>query len=70
MGLSQRATVLTLYSIQIVLGSIALAMIESSLQQFFSLLAIVAVFFFGFTVFLSQVKVYSGQETNPADKIA
>jgi UDP-GlcNAc:undecaprenyl-phosphate GlcNAc-1-phosphate transferase len=62
MGLSQRATVLTLYSIQIVLGSIALAMIQSNLQQFFALLAIVAVFFFGFTVFLSQVKVYSGQE--------
>lgn len=59
MGLSQRATVLTLYSIQIVLGSIALAMIQSNLQQFFALLAIVAVFFFGFTVLLSQVKVYS-----------
>jgi UDP-GlcNAc:undecaprenyl-phosphate/decaprenyl-phosphate GlcNAc-1-phosphate transferase len=59
MGLSQRATVLTLYSIQIVLGFIALAMIQSNLQQFFALLAIVGVFFFGFTVLLSQVKVYT-----------
>jgi len=63
MGLSQKATVLTLYSIEIVLGSVALAMIQSNLQQFFALLAIVAVFFFGFTVFLSQVKVYSTPES-------
>jgi UDP-GlcNAc:undecaprenyl-phosphate GlcNAc-1-phosphate transferase len=59
MGFSQRATVLTLYAIQIILGSIALAMVRADLQQFFSLLMIVAVFFVGFTIFLSRVDVYS-----------
>jgi len=58
MGFSQRSTVLTLYAIQFILGLIALAMIRADVQQFFSLLAIVAIFFFGFTIFLSQVKVY------------
>jgi UDP-GlcNAc:undecaprenyl-phosphate GlcNAc-1-phosphate transferase len=61
MGFSQRATVLTLYALQIVLGSIALAMVRADLQQFFALLAIVAIFFVGFTVFLSRVEVYSGE---------
>ena len=59
MGVSQKATVITLYSIQIVLGSIALAMIRSDVQQFFSLLAIVAIFFVGFTVFLSRYEPYT-----------
>lgn len=59
MGFSQRATVLTLYAIQIILGAIALAMIRSDAQQFFALLAIVVVFFVGFTIFLSRVRVYS-----------
>jgi len=63
MGFSQKATVLTLYTIQIVLGLIALALVRSDLQQFFALLTIVAVFFVGFTVFLSQVKVYNNKET-------
>jgi UDP-GlcNAc:undecaprenyl-phosphate/decaprenyl-phosphate GlcNAc-1-phosphate transferase len=58
MGFSQRSTVLTLYAIQFVLGLLALAMIRADVQQFFALLAIVAIFFFGFTIFLSQVKVY------------
>ncbi len=59
MGFSQRATVLTLYAIQFILGAIALAMIRSDVQQFFALLAIVGVFFVGFTVFLLRVEVYS-----------
>uniref|UniRef100_A0A7V3N561 Undecaprenyl/decaprenyl-phosphate alpha-N-acetylglucosaminyl 1-phosphate transferase n=1 Tax=candidate division CPR3 bacterium TaxID=2268181 RepID=A0A7V3N561_UNCC3 len=59
MGFSQRATVLTLYAIQVILGSIALAMIRADTQQFFSLLAIVGVFFVGFTIFLLRVEVYS-----------
>jgi len=59
MGFSQRATVLSLYAIQIILGSIALAMVRADVQQFFSLLAIVAIFFVGFTVFLSRVEAYS-----------
>jgi UDP-GlcNAc:undecaprenyl-phosphate GlcNAc-1-phosphate transferase len=59
MGFSQRATVLTLYAIQIILGAIALAMIRSDAQQFFALIAIVTVFFVGFTIFLSRVRVYS-----------
>src|SRR3989338_4647992 len=59
MGLSQRATVLTLYAIQIVLGSIALAMVRADVQQFFALLAIVGIFFVGFTVFLSRYEPYA-----------
>lgn len=62
MGFSQRATVLTLYAVQVVLGSIALTMVRSDLQQFFSLLLIIVVFFVGFTVFLLQVDVYPGDE--------
>ena len=58
MGFSQRATVLTLYAVQVVLGSIALAMIRSDLQQFISLLMIVAIFFVGFTIFLSRYEPY------------
>lgn len=58
MGFSQKATVLTLYAIQIVLGSIALAMVRADVQQFFALLLIVAVFFVVFTTFLLRVKVY------------
>ncbi|MFA5034926.1 MAG: MraY family glycosyltransferase [Candidatus Margulisiibacteriota bacterium] len=58
MGFSQKATVLTLYAVQIVLGSISLAMIRADLQQFFSLLLIVAVFFVSFTFLLLRVKVY------------
>lgn len=64
MGFSQKATVITLYAIQIILGLVALAMINADAQQFFALLAIVVIFFICFTVFLSQVKVYE-QETQP-----
>jgi UDP-GlcNAc:undecaprenyl-phosphate GlcNAc-1-phosphate transferase len=59
MGLSQRATVLILYTIQVVLGAIALAMVRADVQQFFALLLIVGIFFVGFTVLLNQVEVYS-----------
>ncbi len=59
MGFSQRATVLSLYTVQVVLGSLALAMVQASVQQFFSLLVIVAIFFFSFVLFLSRVEVYS-----------
>ena len=59
MGFSQRATVLSLYAIQVVLGSLALAMVQASVQQFFALLMIVAIFFFSFVLFLSRVEVYS-----------
>lgn len=62
MGFSQRATVLTLYTIQIVLGLIALAMVRADIQQFFALMTIVIVFFLGFTLFLAQVKVYATKE--------
>lgn len=58
MGFSQRATVLTLYAVQVVLGAIAVSMLRADLQQFISLLLIVAVFFVGFTVFLLRVDVY------------
>ncbi|KAF0135176.1 MAG: UDP-N-acetylglucosamine:undecaprenyl-P N-acetylglucosaminyl 1-P transferase [Candidatus Saganbacteria bacterium] len=59
MGYSQKATVLTLYGMQIILGSIALAMIKADIMQFFALLSVVFVLFSGFTVFLLKVKVYS-----------
>jgi len=59
MGFSQKATVLTLYAIQIILGSIALAMVRADVQQFFALLAIVGIFFVGFTVFLSRYEPYA-----------
>ncbi|MBU0630279.1 MAG: undecaprenyl/decaprenyl-phosphate alpha-N-acetylglucosaminyl 1-phosphate transferase [Candidatus Margulisbacteria bacterium] len=62
MGFSQKATVLTLYAVQIVLGSIGLAMIRADIQQFFSLLLIVAVFFVSFTMLLLRVKVYEHNE--------
>jgi UDP-GlcNAc:undecaprenyl-phosphate GlcNAc-1-phosphate transferase len=59
MGFSQKATVLSLYAVQVVLGSIALAMVQANVQQFFALLMIVAIFFFAFVLFLSRVEVYS-----------
>jgi UDP-GlcNAc:undecaprenyl-phosphate/decaprenyl-phosphate GlcNAc-1-phosphate transferase len=59
MGFSQKATVLSLYAIQVILGSIALAMVQANVQQFFALLMIVAIFFFSFIIFLSRVEVYS-----------
>ncbi|MBN2057309.1 MAG: undecaprenyl/decaprenyl-phosphate alpha-N-acetylglucosaminyl 1-phosphate transferase [Candidatus Saganbacteria bacterium] len=59
MGLSQKATVLALYCVQIVLGAISLAMINADLQQFFSLLLIVAIFALVAWAFLNKVEVYS-----------
>jgi UDP-GlcNAc:undecaprenyl-phosphate GlcNAc-1-phosphate transferase len=59
MGFSQKATVLTLYAIQCVLGAIALALVNADLMQFWALLTIVAIFFVSFTAFLLRVKVYS-----------
>lgn len=59
MGFSQKATVLTIYAVQFILGSVALSMVRADVQQFFALLAIVGVFFVGFSMFLLRVKVYS-----------
>lgn len=59
MGFSQKFTVITLYAIQVILGSIALALINSNVTQFFALITIVAIFFIAFTAFLLRVKVYS-----------
>lgn len=58
MGFSQRTTVAALYGLQVILGAIAVAMIGANTQQFFSLLAIVAVFFVAFSLFLSRADVY------------
>ena len=58
MGLSQRATVFALYCIQIILGAIALAMVNADLQQFLSLLLIVGVLAVVFWVFLNRVEAY------------
>ena len=59
MGLSQKATVLTLYAVQIVLGAIALTMANSDIQQFLSLLLILIVMAFVAWNFLLRVRVYS-----------
>jgi len=59
MGLSQKATVLTLYSVQFILGSIALAMINSGIQQFFALCGTVAIIAAFAWTFLTRVEVYS-----------
>ena len=58
MGLSQKGTVLTLYAVQFMLGSIALAMVNAGIQQFFSLCAIAAVMAVFAWVFLTKVEVY------------
>jgi len=58
MGFSQRATVMTLYAVQIILGFLALALTRADLIQYLALLGIVAMFFVGFTILLLQVKVY------------
>ena len=58
MGLSQRTTVLALYAVQIILGAIALAMVNSDFQQFLSLLLIVGVIALSAWVFLMRVEVY------------
>ncbi|HTY13535.1 MAG TPA: MraY family glycosyltransferase [Candidatus Omnitrophota bacterium] len=58
MGLSQKGTVLTLYTVQFVLGAIALAMVNAGVQQFFALCAIVAALAVFAWTFLTQVQVY------------
>jgi len=62
MGLSQRLTVLILYAVQVILGLIALAMVNSTFQQFVSLAMIVAVMAAVFWVFLLRVQVYPAQK--------
>jgi UDP-GlcNAc:undecaprenyl-phosphate GlcNAc-1-phosphate transferase len=59
MGLSQKATVLIVYCVQIVLGSIALTMASSNFQQFLSLLLIVFVLAAFAWIFLTRVEVYT-----------
>jgi UDP-GlcNAc:undecaprenyl-phosphate GlcNAc-1-phosphate transferase len=59
MGLSQKITVLIVYSVQVVLGSIALTMASSNFQQFLSLLLIVFVLAAFAWVFLTRVEVYA-----------
>ncbi len=58
-GFSQKATVLTLYAVQFILGAVALAMINSGAQQFFALFGIVAVIAVIAWNFLTRVEVYS-----------
>ncbi|MFA4905535.1 MAG: MraY family glycosyltransferase [Candidatus Margulisiibacteriota bacterium] len=58
-GFSQKATVLTLYAVQFILGAVALAMINTGSQQFFALLGIVAVIAVIAWNFLTRVEVYS-----------
>lgn len=69
MGLSQRMTVLTLYAIQIILGAVALAMINADFQQFLSLLMIVAIMAFFAWTFLLRVEVYSSTGNSKGEVI-
>lgn len=64
MGLSQKATVLALYGMQIILGAIALAMVNADFQQFLSLLLILGVLAASVCVFLMRVKVYPSNLQN------
>jgi UDP-GlcNAc:undecaprenyl-phosphate GlcNAc-1-phosphate transferase len=59
MGFSQKMTVLTLYAVQIILGAIALSMVNADLQQFLSLLIIIGVISAFAWAFLNRVQVYS-----------
>jgi UDP-GlcNAc:undecaprenyl-phosphate/decaprenyl-phosphate GlcNAc-1-phosphate transferase len=59
MGLSQKMTVLTLYAVQIILGSIALSMIGADFQQFASLIIILGIMAFFAWGILYRVEVYS-----------
>ncbi|MBI5698840.1 undecaprenyl/decaprenyl-phosphate alpha-N-acetylglucosaminyl 1-phosphate transferase [Candidatus Saganbacteria bacterium] len=58
-GFSQKATVLTLYAVQFILGAVALAMINTGSQQFFALFGIVAIIAVVAWNFLTRVEVYS-----------
>jgi len=62
MGLSQKATVFAIYCIQIILGAIALAMVNADIQQFLSLLLIVGVLAVVFWVFLNRVEAYPSEQ--------
>ena len=62
MGLSQRATVLAIYSAQIVLGAIAAAMINASFVQFLALLLIVGILAVFTWSLLVKVEAYSIEE--------
>ncbi|OGB88341.1 hypothetical protein A3J44_03960 [candidate division WOR-1 bacterium RIFCSPHIGHO2_02_FULL_45_12] len=59
MGLSQKMTVLTLYAVQIILGAVALTMVNADFQQFLSLLLIISIMVFGAVNFLLRVRVYT-----------
>lgn len=59
MGFSQKMTVLTLYAVQMILGAIALSMINADFQQFISLLLILAIMTAFAWAFLNRVEVYS-----------
>ncbi|MEA3493427.1 MAG: MraY family glycosyltransferase [Candidatus Margulisiibacteriota bacterium] len=62
MGFSQKMTVLTLYAVQMILGAIALSMINANFQQFISLLLILAIMTAFAWAFLLRVKVYSSRD--------
>jgi UDP-GlcNAc:undecaprenyl-phosphate GlcNAc-1-phosphate transferase len=64
MGLSQRGTVIALYGVQVILGTIALAMINSDIQQFISLLLAVGVLGAAAWTFLMRVEVYTAKIRN------
>jgi UDP-GlcNAc:undecaprenyl-phosphate GlcNAc-1-phosphate transferase len=66
MGLSQRATVLVIYGMQIVLGLVALAMVNADFQQFVSLLLIVGMLAVSVWFFLVGVEVYPSEPLTPS----
>ena len=64
MGLSQKMTVLALYGVQLVLGGLALIMVNADIQQFIALLLILIVMAVSFWMFLLKVKVYPAIRNN------
>ena len=59
MGFSQKETVLTLYFVQIILGSIAILLSRADIYQFFIIFTVLSMFVFWFVSFLLRVKVYT-----------
>lgn len=58
-GFSQKAAVLILYAVQIILGFLAIIIIKADLYQFFAMLGIVVVMIVFAWNFLTRVEVYS-----------
>ena len=59
LGFSQKATVVILGGVQIVLGACAIALLRANVEQFFALLVVILVMVAFCWLFLARVKVYA-----------